>query len=355
VSEQSSEHLLKKIHNYYYQEIREKDERPFDWYADWEWVDICLYNVEVSDGLSFYEHEFSWDLETKDLTKSEQPGLKPKLSEKEKSEYVVLINEEPKLEDFYTFGIHRSEFETDEEYDRAVKEYQQTQLEETREARELAANVYNYRFKNTAPKFQHIGAKFGIEDIRSIGLIREGEKAPRLGQFDTGSIFLRQSDEPMGTMWLDGEKDDDTGEDERVLRLQFCLPSAQFAKLVVRLQNARPGDKCIIRFYFLAFRSEMDRFLSEPHYDQTFFIEDTDRFRNAILGSISVISKSEDLARPAQGYAYEEEAFADEEQEEFFAAAPKRRIPSNPKNELRPLLISMTVALWLLVFLLMIR
>ncbi len=276
---------LEKKNDFHFIEYWEEGKRPFDWYAEWRLLFVCMYDVQIADSFKVLENESSSDLKA-DLTRSKPPGADENKSEDEREKFVDLISERPIFE-----GVEETEEDAKE--------------------REQRVNVFNKRFRvPDRGRVRFIRGKCSLEDDRGLSLLVDGGEPP------TG--FSRSGKGTISIHAIDGHRVGVVGfVDDDVLKwswadqcqagdlwFEFYVPEETFNGIVQRVQEVGPNAVCIATIRVLVFQGEVERNLAEPYQHQTFFLEKKKHYTmgQAILESIQVTTPKPIGSEPIQGY-----------------------------------------------------
>jgi len=276
---------LEKKNNFHFIQHWKEGSRPFDWYANWEHLLACIYEIQIGDSFDVLELDITSDFKA-DLTDSKPPGLKQGKSAEEREKYVDLISEKPI-------------FEREEETEKEVKE------------REQRINVFNKRFRiPDRGRKRFIRGKCSLEDDRGLCLLKDGEAPPTgLSRSGKGTISIRAVEGyHLGCIGFVDEDDlkwDRAGESQSGdLWFEFWVPEETFDGIAERVREIGPNAVCIAEIRALVFQGEVDRNLAEPYHRQTFFLEKQkySTLGHAILESVQVATPKPIGSEPIQGY-----------------------------------------------------
>lgn len=240
--------MLEKQHQFLYHE-RQEGERPSNWYATWEMLDLALFDLRVL-------HSF---------------GQFDKVNNDPTSEYINLWpNREPRL-------LKREDFESQEKFEAA-------QLREDEEH-----HHHDLRFKNVFKLEQEkkdcVSGSFCLQDRRSIGWITDGEPT---GHEVLGNItVLRVSKPSLSLIWLDEYEINNRKRKNPELSLEIRITAPEFDEFVQRLKEFTE-PQCVARIWLLAFQDEAQSDYSEYHHPQRFFIGES-KTAQAVCNSITVL------------------------------------------------------------------
>lgn len=331
---------LEKKTDFHFIEHWEEGKKPFNWFAEWRPLSVCIYEIEIVDRFIACDHEISFG---DDLAKTKQPGEDKDLSDEERAKFIDFLGDDPTL-----FGD-----ETKEE------------IEKRRAGQKQRAKVFNKRFRIVDnPHDRYLRGKCSLEDDRSINLIEDGEEPPNWGKFGKGNITIHSAkDQHLGSVGINDESDikwDRTGETQvGDLWFEFYMPQEIFDGLVERFQQIGSAAVCYAHMSALMFQGEVERSLAEPYHSQTYFleIEKYSTMGKVVLESVSVVTPKPVGSEPTSGYrdhvgvddfdVSEEEDWLDEKPAAKQAQQPAQ-IPSQPQKPIR--LWPVTLALWAVFF-----
>lgn len=310
---------LEKKNDFLFVEHWQEGKGTFNWAAEWEWLDLKLSNVVITEVTSVSDREVfeNDDKEHLNLVRTE-------------------VDDDERL--FFTSDVDRSNFKTDEEYEAAVKKEKEEQREEERAAREEVGKIFNHCFtKPVQASDRIIRADFEI-DNRSIGFIEDNSEDYD-GIHDThtsGKIMFRVAESDcVGSLWC-------AEEEANTLMIELSVTQDRLDAISKKLRNGQPQSECTARLSALVFQSEVERSLAEHYHHQTYYFQKEKLFGPVMLHDVRI---SERL----NGYVALEDDNSDfdEPNLEEVLLGPKpqpnrKNLDKAPVINLRPL----TIAVW---------
>lgn len=341
-----SSNRLERVHAYHFIEHRGTGERPFDWYADWETLWVVMFDISITD--SICASEYQWfpigAAHDDDLSRSPRPVDQKNVTDEERERFVDFVDDQP----IKFFGDP-----TDEDFDEAKRR----------------ANVFNGRFQTpTTERRRFINGSVALEGDRTISWMRDGGPPIKsfFGQgcaFGLAQIGEREAQTKGIVSLIDEKKATPVGD----LQFALSLPTNQFNVLVERLGEIGPDAKIELGLKVLAFRSEVDRFLSEYFHPQTYCLEQT-KFGasgSVVLESVVISTVRSGEPKVPQRYHQPSELGVDEAEtaseaktRQTQAPDPERQMEStrgNPAMIQRPSERQVVFALWTIALLLAIN
>lgn len=224
---------LEQKNPYLFIEHWEEGKSPFKWSAEWEYLSLELSDIRIS---------------------SIQEYLDRKRGRNEKSI--------PLVADFDERSIPK---DVPDDQKKAYLDF--------------VSNLYNDAFtKPDSERTSIISGKFSTEESRDIGFIRSGESAKAKGTTQEGHISICAcTNVRQGSLWTASEHDwlHKTGE----VCIQLYAAPTQIDAAISEIKQATLANqkiKVTADCCLLAFRSEVDRSLSEPYHNQTYCLADGD-------------------------------------------------------------------------------
>ena len=355
---------FEKKSDFLFLEHWEEGKRPFNWLANWEPLNISLYEIKIADSFVSCEYALPRGLEL-DLTKGGQPGKADDLIDEEKAKFLDFTKEAPDAEPDWLHGIYRKDFETDAEYEEAIASYIKKETEEKGEEYALRAMVYNKRFRiPDEPHTRAIQAKCSLEDSRSIDMINDGDVNEKMfggGRYTAGTVSIQPSENAyLGHLGFYDEDDDmfDRTGKTKVgdIWLELYVKPEVFDQLTKRIERLGRDLVCTASLRMLAYQSEVERSLAEPWHSQAYYIEKGEYFisSDVVLESIALSTSEKYGPEPAPGFREHVTEMEDEDgwlEDDEPSAPPSSSPQQTIQVQNKPLrLWPVTLALWAVFF-----
>jgi hypothetical protein len=248
---------LEQKNRYLFIEYWKEGERPFNWFAEWEHLSLKISDIRVAISQQYVDRKFGRDEKSIPLGKFDEESIPKNVPDDQKKAYL-----------------------------------------------EFVSNLFNDAFtKPDSERTSVISGKFTTEEHRSIGFIRSGETEE--GKRITGYISLYASTNiQRGYLWCVSEDDAkwDSAHNPGEVCINLYIALAQIEAAIAEIQQATLANRQVrvtADCYVLAFRSEVDRSLSEPYHPQTYWFADGD-FAPAVLERLTTATGGDkaDISEP---------------------------------------------------------
>jgi hypothetical protein len=221
---------LEQKNPYLFIEHWEAGKSPFKWAAEWEYLSLELSNIRISTVQRYLDPKYGRDEKSIPLASVDERWIPEDVPDDQKKAYVDFVS-----------------------------------------------NLFNNAFtKPESERTAVISGKFTTEESRDIGFIRSGETEKGKRTIREGDISIRASNNIRnGSLWAADEHDwlHKTGE----VCIELYAAPAQIDAAISEIKQASLANRQIrvtADCHLLAFRSEVDRSLSEPYHHQTYWLRE---------------------------------------------------------------------------------
>ncbi|MEQ8334502.1 hypothetical protein [Nisaea sp.] len=260
---------MERKSRFFYLEHLDEDGGTLNWNANWESIFLCIYAPELGKSENLY-------------------GEKRGVSGGDFVEFLKPDGEFESILGWQEFGDAGSS---------------------DADAEELRQLLYNKAFSKEERTEISISGSFSLSDDSHIGVLEDGKGPSRFGVSRRGSIRIHASGEDsLGMLSIIGESDlkwsGMDGVEEGELDVDVYMPLSSVQRIAADLKDHDYRAHIIVRLRVLAFRSEMDRSLSEPWHSTTYYLEKREyrTYGDAIVESAAVVAPVDEPNQPAIGY-----------------------------------------------------
>lgn len=232
---------LEKKNRYLFIEYWKEGERPFNWFAEWEHLSLEISDICVTVSHQYVDKKFGQDQKSIPLRRVDEEIIPKDMPDDQKRAYL-----------------------------------------------DAESKLFNDSFTNPgSEQISIISGKFATEEHRSIGFISSGEKEEGKRVTEEGYISVYSSTRVReGYLWSVSEDESKwVSHSPGDVCINLYIAPAQIEAVIAEIRQATLANRQIklkVDCYVLAFRSEVDRSLSEPYHRQTYWFED-EAFAPAML------------------------------------------------------------------------